>query len=306
MTSDTVADAKLTPKVLAALASVYLIWSSTYFAIRVAVQTLPPFLTAGCRYLFAGVVLMAWARWRGERVPPARAWIGSAVVALLFFVVGNGFVALASVHIGSGVIAVVCAMMPLWGAVMMPLIGERTSPREWAGLAVGFVGVLVLALGDDLRADPAAATLLMLAPIGWAMGSLLVKKLDVGRGAMGSAMQMVAGGALTLLVSRGIGEPIPDHVEPRAAFAVGYLITLGSLVGLTAYNYLLVHARPAIAMSYAYVNPVLAVFLGAALGGEHVSPRVGIAILLILPAVVVILMRPRRTAQRVTAPQPEP
>jgi len=308
MTSDTTdaPAAKLSPKILASLASLYLVWSSTYFAIRVAVQSMPPFLTAGIRYLAAGLVMMAWARWRGEKVPPARAWLYSAIVALLFFVVGNGFVAVASVHISSGVVAVVCAMMPLWGAVMMPLIGERTSPREWAGLAVGFLGVLVLALGDDLRADPASTGLLLLAPIGWALGSLLVKKLDVGRGAMGGAMQMVTGGGLTLLVSALRGEGVPDHVPNEAIFAIVYLAVLGSLVGLTAYNYLLRHARPALAMSYAYVNPVLAVLIGAVLGGEHVSPRVGIAILLILPAVVAIVAKPRVSAPaRAGTPQTE-
>jgi drug/metabolite transporter (DMT)-like permease len=256
-------------------------------------------------------------------------WMHSALVAALFFVVGNGFVALASVHIGSGVIAVVCAMMPLWGAVMMPMAarvpppaadaiasgprarttpadGERTSPREWAGLAIGFVGVLVLALGDDLRADPTASMLLMLAPIGWAFGSMLVKKLEVGRGVMGSAMQMVAGGGLTLVVSTARGETMPAHVPNEAIFAILYLMVFGSILGLTAYNYLLLNARPAIAMSYAYVNPVLAVFVGAALGGEHVSPRVGLAILLILPAVIAIVMKPKKPAAApVAAPQTE-
>lgn len=305
---ETLPSPALSPRVIAALASVYLIWSSTYFAIRVAVQSLPPFLTAGVRYLAAGLVMMAWAFFRKERLPPARAWMHSAVVALLFFVVGNGFVALASVHIGSGVIAVVCAMMPLWGAVMMPMVGERTSAREWGGLAVGFAGVLVLALGEDLQADPVATGLLMLAPIGWALGSMLVKKLDVGRGAMGGAMQMIAGGALTLLVSLARGEVLPDHVPGEAVFAVVYLATLGSLVGLTAYNYLLLHARPALAMSYAYVNPVLAVLIGAVLGGEQVGPRVGIAVALILPAVVMIVARPRArpASPAVAAPAAEP
>jgi drug/metabolite transporter (DMT)-like permease len=297
-TPDGALPSKLSPRVIAALASVYLIWSSTYFAIRVAVQSMPPFLTAGIRYLAAGLVLMAWARVRGEAIPRGRAWLHSAIVALLFFVVGNGFVALASVHIGSGVVAVVCATMPLWGAVMMPLIGERTSPREWIGLGIGFVGVLVLALGDDLGGDRLATGLLMIAPIGWALGSMLVKKLEVGRGVMGTAMQMVAGGGLTLLVSAMRGEVMPEHVPTQAVFAIVYLATLGSLVGLTAYNYLLVHARPALAMSYAYVNPVLAVFLGAALGGEHVGPRVWIAIALIVPAVVAIVMRPRAPAAK--------
>ncbi|MFO0684563.1 MAG: drug/metabolite exporter YedA [Sandaracinus sp.] len=284
---------RVDPWLLASLAAVYLIWSTTYLAIRVAVQTLPPFLTAGVRYLAAGSVLMGIARIRGEKLPPARAWAASAVVALLFFVVGNGFVAVASVQIGSGVVAVVCATMPLWGAVMMPLVGERVSAREWVGLGVGFLGVVVLALGGDLHADATSAGLLLLAPIGWALGSVLVRKLAVGKGVMGSAMQMVSGGALTLVVSRLRGEPIPDHVAPEAALAVIYLASLGSLVGITAYNYLLVHARPALAMSYAYVNPVLAVVIGAWVGHETISYRVGLAILLILPAVFAIVARPR-------------
>jgi drug/metabolite transporter (DMT)-like permease len=297
MKSGTENGGKLSPKLIAALASVYLIWSSTYFAIRVAVQSMPPFLTAGVRYLAAGVVLMAWARMRGEVMPRGRSWLHAAIVALLFFVVGNGFVAVASVHIHSGVVAVVCATMPLWGAVMMPMIGERTSPREWIGLAFGFVGVAVLALGDDLGGDRLATGLLMIAPIGWALGSMLVKKLDVGRGAVGTAMQMIAGGALTLIVSAARGESMPEHVPMQAVVAIVYLATLGSLVGLTAYNYLLTHARPALAMSYAYVNPVIAVFLGAALGGEAISPRVWIAIGLIVPAVIAIVMRPRVPAK---------
>ncbi len=287
---------RVDPWLLASLAAVYLVWSTTYLAIRVAVRTLPPFLTAGTRYLAAGLVLLVLARLRGEKVPPPRAWASSAVVALLFFVIGNGFVALASVQMGSGVVAVVCATMPLWGAVMMPLVGERVSSREWIGLGVGFLGVVVLALGGDLHADGASTALLLLAPIGWALGSVLVRKLEVGKGAMGSAMQMVSGGALTLLVSRLRGEPIPDHVEPEALFAVVYLASLGSLVGITAYNYLLVHARPALAMSYAYVNPVLAVVIGAWLGHEEVSIRVGLAIALILPAVFAIVTRRRSRA----------
>lgn len=284
---------RLSPKVLASLASVYLIWSSTYFAIRVAVQTMPPFLMAGLRYLAAGLVMMAFAKLRGERIPDARTWGRSGIVAVLFFVVGNGFVALASQHIGSGVIAVVCATMPLWGAVMMPIVGQRASAREWVGLGIGFVGVVVLGTGGDLRAEPTSTFFLLLAPIGWALGSLLVKKLDVGRGAMGTAMQMITGGIATLLVAAARSETLPAHVPNEAIFAIVYLATFGSLVGLTAYNYLLTHARPALAMSYAYVNPVLAVFLGAVLGGEHVDARVVVAIALIVPAVVAIVARPK-------------
>jgi drug/metabolite transporter (DMT)-like permease len=293
MTQAIAAVPKLSPKIIASLASVYLIWSSTYFAIRVAVHDVPPFLTAGIRYLAAGLVLMAFAKLRGERVPDARTWGRSTIVAVLFFVVGNGFVALASQHIGSGVVAVVCGTMPLWGAVMMPIIGQRASAREWIGLAIGFAGVVVLGTGGDLQADPTSTFFLLLAPIGWALGSMLVKKLDVGRGAMGSAMQMITGGLATLLVAAARSERLPDEVSTNAIVAIVYLATFGSLIGLTSYNYLLNHARPALAMSYAYVNPVLAVVVGWLLGGERVDLRVGIAIALIIPAVVAIVARPK-------------
>ncbi len=289
-------DRRLSPKVLASLASVYLIWSSTYYAIRVAVQTVPPFLTAGLRYLAAGLVMMAFAKLRGEAVPGARTWARSSIVAVLLFVVGNGFVALASQHIGSGIVAVVCATMPLWGAVMMPLVGERASVSEWVGLGIGFTGVVVLGTGGDLRADPTATVFLLLAPAGWALGSLLVKKLDVGHGAMGTAMQMITGGVATLLVAGARRETLPEAIPLEAIVAIVYLATFGSLIGLTAYNYLLTHARPALAMSYAYVNPLLALMLGAALGGERVDARVAIAIALILPAVIAIVTRPRPAA----------
>jgi drug/metabolite transporter (DMT)-like permease len=288
-------EARLSPKVLASLASVYLIWSSTYYAIRVAVQTVPPFLTAGVRYLAAGLVLLAFAKLRGEKIPDARTWGRSSIVAVLFFVVGNGFVALASQHIGSGIVAVVCATMPLWGAVMMPIIGQRASAREWIGLGIGFVGVVVLGTGGDLRADPTSTVFLLLAPIGWAFGSLLVKKLDVGRGAMGTSMQMITGGLATLLVAAARSETLPAHLPTAAIVAIVYLATFGSLIGLTAYNYLLNHARPALAMSYAYVNPVLAVILGAVAGGEHVDWRVAVACALIIPAVIAIVAKPKPT-----------
>ncbi len=294
---------RLSPKVVLALASVYVIWSSTYFAIRIAVQSMPPFLMAGVRYLAAGLVMLAFAKLRGERIPDARTWGRSLIVAVLFFVVGNGFVAMASQHIGSGVIAVVCAMMPLWGAVMMPLIGQRASPREWVGLGIGFLGVFVLAMGGELRAEPASAMFLLLAPIGWALGSMLVKKLDIGRGAMGTAIQMINGGFATLLVAAARSETMPEHVPTEAIVAVVYLATFGSLIALTAYNYLLVHARPALAMSYAYVNPVLAVVLGAVLGGERVDARVAIAIALIVPAVIAIVVKPKASPIRAAVPE---
>ncbi len=286
-------DAKLDVGVLASLASVYLIWSSTYFAIHVVVQHLPPLLMGGVRYLVAGVLLLVLARGRGLSFPKAAAWGRAVPIALLLFVVGNGFVAMASSHISSGVIAVVCGTMPIWGALMGPFFGTKTTAREWLGLVVGFVGVAVLALGDELRADAQSTVLLLLAPIGWALGSLLVKKAALGEGMMGAATQTLSGGVLMIAVGLLRGETMQLPVPVEASVALVYLIFFGSVVGFTAYNHLLVHARPALAMSYAYVNPVLAVLLGASLGNEVITTTTLVGLVLIVLAVLAIVTKPR-------------
>jgi drug/metabolite transporter (DMT)-like permease len=286
---------------LLALFTVYVIWSSTYFAIRVVVADLPPLLAGGARYLVAGIAMLAIARAQGHVVPPPEAWARAFVVGILLFVVGNGFVSIAATSLGSGVIAVVCGMMPLWGAVLGPLFGVPASRREWAGLLLGFLGVGVLATGGELHAAPAATALLLLAPLGWATGSLLVRRWDVGEGMMGAATQTIAGGATLILLGLAIGERMHGEVPLSTLGAMAYLVVFGSLAGFAAYHYLLVHARPALAMSYAYVNPVLAVIIGAVLGGEAVGWHTVFGTTLIVGAVVTIVSRPRPT---IAAPAP--
>jgi drug/metabolite transporter (DMT)-like permease len=283
-----------------ALLTVYVIWSSTYFAIRVAVEHVPPLLMGGLRYLVAGAALFAIARAQGLTVPEPRGWLRALGVGVLLFVVGNGFVAIASQHIGSGVVAVVCGTMPLWGAVMGPLFGVPASRREWAGMLLGSLGVAALALGDELRADAGATFLLLLAPVGWALGSLLVRRWDVGKGVMGAATQTIMGGVAMVLVGLTLGERLPASIPSSALAAMAYLVVFGSIAGFAAYNHLLVHARPALAMSYAYVNPVLAVLLGAFAGGEAVGWHTLAGLALIVGAVVAIVSRPR------PAPAPQP
>jgi drug/metabolite transporter (DMT)-like permease len=286
---------------LLALFTVYVIWSSTYFAIRVVVADLPPMLAGGARYLVAGLAMLAIARVQGHVVPPLEAWGRAVVVGILLFVVGNGFVSIAATSLGSGVIAVVCGMMPLWGAVLGPLFGVPASRREWAGLVLGFLGVGVLATGGELRAAPAATALLLLAPLGWAIGSLLVRRWDVGKGMMGAATQTITGGTTMILLALAIGERMPTEVPLSTLGAMAYLVVFGSLAGFAAYHHLLVNARPALAMSYAYVNPVLAVILGAVLGGEAVGWHTIVGTTFIVGAVVTIVSRPRPT---VAAPAP--
>lgn len=288
---------ELTPRVLLALACVYVIWSSTYYAIRVVVQAAPPFGSAAVRYLLAGITLLAIARARGLAPPTFRQWGHTALLGTLMFGVGNGFVSYASQELGSGIVAIVCAMMPLAGASLAPLFGLRPSPRELFGLGVGFVAVVLLASGNDLSAaSPLALVLLFLAPPGWALGSLLVRRLDVGPPMVASAAQMIGGGLVLLVVSAASGETPPASVDATTAAMFVHLVISGSLVGFLAYQYLLVHARPALAMSYAYVNPVLAVLLGALVGGEPISARAIGALALISAAVFVTVTKPAKPA----------
>lgn len=285
----------LTPQVVIALALVYSIWSSTYLAIRVLVREAPPFASGGLRYLVAGALLLAIQAARGAPLPSRRQWLAALPLGALLFAVGNGLVASAERSIGSGVAAVVCGTMPLWAGVMAPLIGERATRREWLGMTIGFTGVVVLSLGGELRAEPWAALLLVLAPVGWALGSLGSRRLPIAPGPSGAATQMIAGGLAMLAIAPAIGERVPASIGTGALLAFAYLVVLGSLVAFSAYAYLLRHARPAVATSYAYVNPALAVLLGALLGGEAVGAEVLVATVLIGGAVF-LLLRPRAGA----------
>jgi len=275
-----------------ALAAVYVIWGSTYFAMRVVVETVPPFFMAGTRFLVAGGGMALFLRARGAAWPTQREWLSSAVLGLLMFVLGNGTVAMAERHLSSGVAAVVCGTTPLWVAAMSPLFGVRASRREWFGLVLGFMGVGALAFGDDLRAEPLSAAILMLAPVSWAAGSLLSRKLSLPQGAMSSAAQMLTGGVAMSVLSPLLGEKVPEVFTARAVMAWVYLGVFGSLIAYTAYSYLLKVTRPAVATSYAYVNPAIAVLIGVTLGGEHLGTEMFVALGLIVGATVLVVVKP--------------
>jgi drug/metabolite transporter (DMT)-like permease len=273
--------AAIPPLVLLSLAAVYVIWSSTYLALRVVVETLPPLLSAGVRYLAAGAFLYIALRARGAAAPSGREWLASLPCGGLMFLVGNGFVALAERRVSSGLAAVACSAMPLFACAISHRFGERPTRREWAGVLLGFGGVVLLTLGE-LRAAPAEGALLLLAPAGWALGSVLARRLRLPAGGMSAATLMIGGGLLTLTVALARGEHPPAAIPLSGALALGYLAVFGSIVAFSAYTYLLQSTTTALATSYAYVNPVLAVVLGAALGGERPGPG------LLLPGAVVV------------------
>lgn len=253
-----------------ALLALYVVWGSTYLAMRIALETVPPFLMAGPRFLVAGLTLLLWLRLRGAPAPTLREWAASAKVGFLLLVVGNGAVAIAEQSVPSSIAAVVVATMPIWAAVFGRLAGVASRGREWLGLALGFSGVVVLNLGGGLHLD-ARGLLLLAAPVAWAAGSVWSRTLPLPAGTMGTAAQMIAGGVMMIALAAVTGERLAGPPSARSLAAIGYLAVFGSIVAFTAYGWLLRNVRPALATSYAYVNPLVAVLLGHVVGGEPVG-----------------------------------
>ncbi len=272
-----------------ALAAVYLIWGSTYFAMRVAVEAIPPFFMAGVRFLAMGLVMVLVLRARGAAWPTVKEWRAAAPVALFMFVLGNGTVAMAEKRISSGVAAVVCGTMPLWAAALGRFAGEKTSAREWAGIGLGFLGVAVLSFGAELRADLLSTVLILIAPFAWAIGSLVARRAPMAKGPMAAATQMLVGGAVMSVVSMALGEAWPSELSARVWAAWLYLAVFGSVVAYTAYTYLLRTTSTAIATSYSYVNPPIAVLMGAALGHEALGLDTAASVGLVILATVLVV-----------------
>ena len=271
-----------------ALLTVYVIWGSTYLAMRIAVAALPPWGMAGTRFLAAGLGALAIARFRGAALPTRADWLRALPAGFGLFFIGNGFIAVAEQTLPSSLCAVAAATTPLLAAAMNAARGERPRRAELLGMLVGLAGVVVL-MGSSLRGGGWRSVLVALAPVGFALGSLLVRARGKGGSALAvAAPQMIAGGAAMLGTSLVLGERFPGFASlPLGAAAAWlYLVVAGSLVGFTAYAWLLRHARPAVAMSYAYVNPIVAVLLGAALGGEHLGPSTVVAAALIASGVM--------------------
>jgi drug/metabolite transporter (DMT)-like permease len=279
-----------------AFAIVSIVWGSTYLGIRVALESYPPFLLGAVRFVLAGAVLLVVARVRGEAMPSRREWVSAAVTGGLFFVIGNGLVNVAEATVSSGLASVLVATMPLWMTVFGRMFGATASPREIAGVLLGLSGVVILNLGGDLRASPMGAVICLLAPLGWSLGSLASQRLPLPAGMMRTATQMLTGGVGMFLVSVLLHEHAAVPTV-RTTLAVAYLCVFGSLIGFTAYSYLLRHTRPAVASSYAYVNPVIAVVLGIAMAGEKFGLQSGVGAVVVLAAVALVQKRVRASGR---------
>jgi drug/metabolite transporter (DMT)-like permease len=272
--------------VLLALGAVYVIWGSTYFAMRVAMTYLPPFIMGGARFSAAGLALYAFLRLRGMPAPGFKEWASAALVGGLLLVLGNGFVALSERTIDSGIAALVVATVPLWTAAIAALFGERPTVLELGGLLLGFLGILVLRSGSAASFRGWDALLLCCAPLAWALGSVLSRHLPLPRGLMATATEMVAAGAGLFVIALVRGDRPLGAPTLSAVVALAYLVVFGSLVAFSAFGFLLRTTRPALAMSYAYVNPMVALGIGTVFGGELFSNTKVLACTLTVAGVV--------------------
>jgi drug/metabolite transporter (DMT)-like permease len=284
-------------KVWLAFAIVYVVWGSTYLGIRYAIETLPPLLMAGSRFLIAGAILMVWSLFRNPERPTARQWRTALLLGAMMLLCGNGLVTLAEQRISSGLAALLIASEPLWLVLLAWAAprGQRPRPLDFAGIAMGFTGVVLLVWPSGpggLHTDLLGAALVITAAFSWAAGSIYGMNAPSPRSpVLANGMTMLAGGALLFFSGLARGEAAafrPAQVSALSIGAFAYLAIFGSLVAFSAYTYLLAEAGPARASTYAFVNPVVAVVLGWALAGEPLSPRSVAAMGVIVVAVVLL------------------
>jgi len=286
-----------------ALAAVYLVWGSTYLAIRFALEGgYPPLLMAGMRFVVAGGLMYAALRLRGVPAPTRNQWRTLLAMGVLLLGLGNGMVCIAEQSVSSGLAAVAVASAPIWIALFAAMRGDRPSRIEWAGLAVGFAGVLWLNAGSSLTATPVGLVALLIAPLAWAFGSVWSRGRDLPSPFMAAAAQMLAGGVIILAVGLLIGERFAELPTLKGTLSVAYLASFGSIIGFTAYVWLLHNVRPTLAGSYAYVNPAIAVLLGAWLASERFHANDLGAMAVILVAVVAITLGRARAKKPVPTP----
>ena len=284
------------------LLTLYVVWGSTYLGIAIAVETIPPFLMAGIRFLTAGLILLAWSMAREGRsfVPPTRReWRDSAIVGALLIGGGMGLVAFGEQWVPSGVTALLIAMMPVWVAVLgRGFFGERLPRLAVVGIVVGFVGVAFLvgpsALGGQGALEPIGLLAILISPIAWASGSLFASHSAElpRRPLVATGVQMLIGGALLLVVGVATGEVGDLHlgsISAESFAALIYLTVVGSLVAYTTYGWMLRVAPLPFVSTYAYVNPVIAVILGFVIAGEVIEPRTVVAGGIIVAAVAMIV-----------------
>lgn len=294
-------------KIWIALLALYIVWGSTYLAIRFAVETIPPFMHASIRFLISGAILFLWRRAAGDAMPTVGNWKSTAIVGTLLLLGGNGLVALAEKHIPSGIAALVISTSPFWLVLFESLRAGGTKPnwQSILGLIIGFSGVFILIgpaeiTGSGQQLDTASVIMLLTAPFLWSLGSIYARGADMPKSTLlSTGMQMLTGAVSLFIVSVLTGELSGfsfSQVSANSWWGLIYLITFGSLIGFVSYGYLLHNAPVSLTSTYAYVNPVVAVFLGWLLANEELSARIGIASAIIIGSVIFINMTRQKSS----------
>jgi len=301
-------------KLWLSLLSLYIVWGSTYLAIRFAVETMPPFLHASLRFLVSGAILYIWRLAAGDEKPTLRNWKSTAIVGTLLLVGGNGLVAFAEKSVPSGIAALIITTSPFWLVLFESLRAGGTKPTWLSilGLLIGFSGVFLLIgpaefTGSEHQFDTFGVTLLLIAPVLWSLGSIYARGADMPKSIlMSTGMQMLTGAVALFIVSVVTNELSGFNfgaVSTRSWWGLIYLITFGSLVGFVSYGWLLHNAPVSLMSTYAYVNPVVAVFLGWLFAGEVLNGRIAIASVIIIGSVIVINYARQVQAKKFSAEQ---
>jgi drug/metabolite transporter (DMT)-like permease len=281
------------------LAATWVVWGSTYLAIKYALVSFPPFLQMGSRFLCAGVLLIVWMRWRGAPWPSPVQWRNAFVVGALMLGGGMGGTASAEVSIGSGLVVAFIAVIPLLIALLNLIWGVKPSGLEAAGIALGLVGVLMLTQGSGFRSSPEGLLAICIACSCWSLGSVLSQRgLPLAPGAMGFASEMLCGGVVLMGLAAVSGETVNWPLQAEAVAAWIYLVVFGSLIAFNAYMVLLARAPAALASSYTFVNPVIAMLLGVWIAGETVTRFEWYAVGVVLAGVLLLLFKRRGGATR--------
>lgn len=275
--------------IILALFCTYFIWGSTYLAIRFGIESFPPFMMAGIRFTFAGAIMYIVMRFLGAPNPTKQQWLGATAVGILLPAFGNGTVCYVQQTVSSSVAALSIATAPIWMAIFSSIWGHKITTKEWLGIAIGFVGIVLLNLGGSLQGDVVSALLLIFAAATWSFGSVWGKYLAMPEGLMAPAVQMFMGGLVLLAISAYQGESWPQYISARSWGAIWFLVILGSLVAYSAYQYLLKTVRPLVASSNTFVNPIVAFAAGIWLANEHVTQSEIIALMIILVGVFLVL-----------------
>ncbi len=277
---------------IACLAIVYLVWGSTYLAIHFVVDGIPPLMSSAMRNFCAGPILLGFLKWRGTAWPTRRQWRNGALIGFMMMGLGNGFVCLAETRVPSGLAALVIAGVPVF-AILFAWVLNGARPRllEWLGVVVGLAGMALLNLDLHAAASPLYVGVLFIAAASWAGATVLQRSLNMPAGPMSAAVQMLGGGASLVVMSALRGERLDVATVPLSAWlALAYLVVFGSIVAYTAFVYVISHSRPALATSYAYVNPVVAVGLGVLFAGESVSWPIVAGMAVILAGVALVML----------------